>query len=207
MIFPKHRAHPWHGIKSGTQSPDIMNVYIEIVPSDTVKYELDKDSGILKIDRPQKYSNQCPTLYGFIPMTYCSENVAKICMKSINRTNLEGDSDPLDVCVLTERTILRGDILLQAIPIGGLRMIDHGQVDDKIIAVLKNDSFFGKINDISECPDEWVDRLRHYFLTYKQMPNDKNDKVEIAEVYGSAEAKNVIRQSERDYQLLIKSLQ
>lgn len=195
----KYRSHPWHGIPSGGNCPEIVNVYIEIVPSDTVKYELDKESGILKIDRPQKYSNQCPTLYGFIPQTYCGKNIAESCMKATGKSNIKGDGDPLDICVLTERVIPRGDILLRAIPIGGLRMIDHNEADDKIIAVLLDDSMYGHLKEISECPKGWLDRLRHYFLTYKQIPGDGNRPVEIAEIYGRQMAMTVINASCEDY--------
>ena len=73
----QHKAHPWHGIKPGDNAPTIVTAFIEIVPSDTVKYEIDKESGYLKIDRPQKFSNMIPTLYGFIPQTYCAEKIAE----------------------------------------------------------------------------------------------------------------------------------
>lgn len=204
MTFPQYRAHPWHGISWGDKAPEVVNSYIEIVPSDTVKYELDKETGILKIDRPQKYSNQCPTLYGFIPRTYCGELNAAVCMEATGYKNLKGDGDPLDICVLTERNIPRGDILLRARPIGGLRMIDHGEVDDKIIAVLIDDAMYGGLTELSSCPNTWIDRLRHYFLTYKQIPGEGSSPVEISDVYDSNVARNVIRQSNLDYLNLVK---
>ena len=77
------RSHPWHGISIGEDVPKILNTYIETVPSDTVKYEIDKKSGFLKVDRPQKYSSICPTLYGFIPQTYCSKQVAELCCEGL----------------------------------------------------------------------------------------------------------------------------
>src|SRR5262245_27747371 len=131
------KGHPWHGIAIGSDAPDVVTCYIEIVPSDTIKYEVDKISGLLKIDRPQQYSNYCPTLYGFLPQTYCGEKLGVFTGQRISRDGIVGDGDPLDICVLTEKTIPRGDILLQAIPIGGFRLIDRKQADDKIIAVLK----------------------------------------------------------------------
>ena len=76
-----YRSHPWHGLQLGEQSPEIVNCYIEIVPMDTVKYELDKTTGILKVDRPQKYSSVCPSLYGLLPKTYCGDLIAEHCMK------------------------------------------------------------------------------------------------------------------------------
>jgi len=206
MTVPQYRAHPWHGISSGEEGPDIVNAYIEIVPGDTIKYELDKETGILKIDRPQKYSNQIPTLYGFIPRTYCGNEVAKQCMKACGQTGLEGDGDPLDICVLTERALPRGDILLRARPIGGLRMIDRNQVDDKIVAVLVDDAMYGNLKDLSDCPSGWVDRLRHYFLTYKQIPGEGVRSVEIAEIYNAREAQIVIEKSKEDYSMLISEV-
>lgn len=205
MSLPAYRAHPWHGIPAGDPAAGAVNAYIEIVPSDTVKYELDKQSGILKIDRPQKFSNQCPTLYGFIPRTYCGARVAALCAEITNRAGLRGDGDPLDICVLTERTIPRGDILLRARPIGGLRMIDHGEVDDKIVAVLVDDAMYEATSEIEQCPRGWIDRLRHYFLTYKQIPGEGAHLVEIASVYGAAEARTVVEKSKLDYLALQSS--
>ncbi len=131
------KAHPWHGVPIGPEAPDVVTAYIEIVPTDTVKYEIDKPTGHLKVDRPQKYSNVCPTLYGFIPQTFCGEQVAALSQERTGLATVEGDGDPLDVCVLSEKVFSRGDILLQAVPIGGLRLIDKRQADDKIVAVLK----------------------------------------------------------------------
>ena len=73
------QAHPWHGVSPGAKSPEAVNAYIEIVPTDAVKYELDKASGHLRVDRPQRFSSMCPTLYGFIPQTYCGDQVAQLC--------------------------------------------------------------------------------------------------------------------------------
>src|SRR5690349_4438750 len=117
------RLHPWHGVPIGPQAPRVLTTYIEIVPTDTVKYEIDKHSGILRVDRPQAYSNVCPTLYGFVPQTYCAERVGAYCDQRTGRKGIQGDGDPLDICVLTEKSFSHGDILLESIPIGGLRMI------------------------------------------------------------------------------------
>src|SRR5262249_46364946 len=159
----------------------------EIVPSDTLKYELDKASGHLRIDRPQQYSSLCPAPYGLIPQTFCAERVGEFGALRAGRTAMLGDGDPLDVCVLTEKVIDHGDVLLQAIPMGGLRMIDQGQVDDKIIAVLKDDMVYGRYRDIVECPLAVIERLRHYFLTYKQDPDAAEHSVEITDTYEAAE--------------------
>jgi inorganic pyrophosphatase len=194
------RAHPWHGISIGPEAPEVVNVYIEIVPTDTVKYELDKETGILKVDRPQKYSNVCPTLYGFIPQTLCAELVGERTRQRTGRMDIVGDNDPLDICVLTEKAISHGDILVRALPIGGLRMIDADEADDKIVAVLEGDAVHGELTDISEAHPALIDRLRHYFLTYKQLPGgDIPREVEIAGVYRREAALEVVRASLEDY--------
>jgi inorganic pyrophosphatase len=193
------RAHPWHGVSMGKDAPAVVTTYIEIVPTDTVKYEMDKITGILRMDRPQQYSNVCPSLYGFLPRTLCAERVGELCAERTGRVGIVGDGDPMDVCVLTEKEISHGDILVQAIPIGGLRMIDGQEADDKIVAVLSGDAVFGSLRDISDCPAPLVDRLRHYFLTYKQGPDRASRAVEIAGVYRRDEAHDVIRRSQEDY--------
>lgn len=193
------KAHPWHGVHIGNDFPEIVTSYIEIVPTDTVKYEIDKHSGILTIDRPQMYSNICPTPYGFIPQTFCGESVAEFCREKTGRDDIKGDGDPLDICVLTEKTINQGNILLKAIPIGGLRMIDNNEADDKIIAVMKGDSVYGNWKDISDIPFQLIDRLQHYFLTYKEGPGKPRKEVEITHTYNRDEAQEIIRRSYNDY--------
>ena len=194
-----YKHHPWHGVPLGPEAPALLTCYIEIVPTDTVKFELDKVTGHLKIDRPQKYSSVCPTLYGLLPRTLCGERVAQVSRERTGIHTLVGDDDPLDVCVLSERPVSHGDILLRAIPIGGLRMIDRGQADDKIIAVLKDDPAYGDWSDIYQVPPSLVDRLRHYFLTYKEVPGESGPGVEIAEGYGRRAAHDVINRSREDY--------
>lgn len=195
------KAHPWHGIEIGQNAPEIITTFIEIVPTDTVKYEIDKITGHLMVDRPQKYSNICPALYGFVPQTDCNERVAEFCREKTGREDMLGDGDPLDICVLTEKTIPHGGILVKAIPIGGLRMIDDNEADDKIIAVLKGDSLYGKWRDIDDAPLEIINRLKHYFLTYKDAPDlEQRRNCEITHVYGRQEAHEVIRRSHEDYQ-------
>ena len=129
----RYKSHPWHGLDIGTDAPNVVTAFIEMVPTDTVKYELDKVSGYIKIDRPQKYSNVVPALYGFLPQTYCGDLVAEYCMSQTERTDIHGDGDPLDICVLTEKTISHGDIIAEVRPIGGFRMLDKNEADDKII--------------------------------------------------------------------------
>lgn len=192
------KSHPWHGVPIGDQAPAVVTAFIEITPSDTVKYEIDKASGLLKVDRPQLFSNVVPALYGFIPQTYCKDEIARLCMEQTGMTGIEGDGDPLDILVLTEHRIVRGDILVQAIPIGGLKMIDDHQADDKIIAVLQKDAMYAHIEDIFQLPDAILQRLKHYFLTYKLYPN-KAQPVEIPNIYGREEAMKVIEASRKDY--------
>ena len=193
------RAHPWHGVPIGDDAPRVVTTYIEIVPSDTVKYEMDKLTGILRMDRPQQYSNVCPTLYGFLPRTLCAERVGAYCAERTGRSGTVGDGDPLDVCVLAEKPFSHGDILVRSIPIGGLRMIDGDEADDKIVAVLEGDVVYGGYRGIGDCPSPLIDRLRHYFLTYKQGPDRSVHAVEITHVYDRDEAHEVIRRSHDDY--------
>jgi inorganic pyrophosphatase len=194
------RVHPWHGVDIGPNAPEVVTAYVEIVPTDTVKYELDKDSGLLRVDRPQRYSNICPALYGLIPQTFCGDAVAACCEAATDREDIVGDGDPMDICILTEKDIPRGDILVEVIPIGGLRMLDRNEADDKIIAVLRGDAVYGAMTSIEELPEILVDRLRHYFLTYKNGPDNPVPVCEITHVYGREEAMEVISASRADYQ-------
>ncbi len=208
----RYKSHPWHGLEVGEDAPEIVTAFIEMVPTDTVKYELDKVSGYIRIDRPQKYSNVVPALYGFIPQSFCGDTVAEFCMARSGRKDIKGDGDPLDVCVLTERNIAHGDIIATVKPIGGFRMLDGDEADDKIIAVLRNDATYRGYNDIEELPHVVVDRLKHYFLTYKDMPASDREaeqqrKVEIVATYGREEAYEVIRSSLEDYKSHFNSLE
>jgi len=193
------QSHPWHGLSTGPKAPGVVTVYIELVPHDTVKYEIDKRSGILKLDRPQRYSSLSPEPYGFIPRTLCGDTVAALAARDSGRKDLRGDSDPLDVCVLTERAINHGGIMVRARPIGGLRMFDGDEVDDKIIAVLESDPTYEGWTEIEHCPPVLVDRIQHYFLTYKDMPGASGPRVELAGVYGAEVARDVIARSQVDY--------
>jgi inorganic pyrophosphatase len=193
------QSHPWHGVPIGPKAPDELTCYIEIVPTDVVKYELDKGSGLLRVDRPQRFSNVCPALYGLLPQTLCGPRVAALAAKAAQLDAIVGDDDPLDICVLTERAIAHGNILVEAIPIGGFRMIDGDEADDKIIAVLAGDLVYGKLTGVAQCPQPLIDRLRHYFLTYKQAPDETESACRIVEVYGADEARAVIQASRDDY--------
>lgn len=201
LFEQKFVAHPWHGVTIGDDVPNEVKAYIEINSNDQIKYEIDKPSGHIMIDRPQKYSNIVPALYGFVPQTYCDKKVADFCMEKSGLTGIVGDSDPLDIIVLSERNIDRGNILVDCIPVGGFRMIDGGEADDKIIAVLKDDQAYGHIRNIEDVPLKVIDRVKHFFLTYKENPNDdgSDKKVEITHTYGREEAFEVIKMSNEDY--------
>ena len=199
---PMHKAHPWHGIDP--LSPEEVRAFIEIVPTDTVKYEVDKQTGYLSLDRPQKFSNIVPSLYGFIPRTYCSTKMAELTNKAMARFDVEGDGDPLDICVLTEKDVTHGDILVTARPIGGIRLLDHNQADDKIIAVLKNDAVYGDYEDIEQLPVRIVRRLIHYVTTYKDIPGENHQRMQFLGIYGRDVAHDVIARSMEDYNDLVK---
>lgn len=200
----KYKAHPWHGISYGENSPEEVTVFLEIVPRDTVKYEIEKESGFLQIDRPQQYSNVYPANYGFIPQTYCGEGIANLAREKSNKTITKGDGDPLDILVISEHHIPRGDILLKARPIGGFCLIDGGEADDKIIATLTGDSVFQQYQEILQLPKGILQRIEHYFLTYKNLPNEPQ-KCEIAYSYGRDQAYDVINTSIEDYKELMKT--
>ena len=204
MSYQKFKPHPCHGIPIGENCPNSVTAYIEMVPNDTVKYEIDKVTGYRKVDRPQKFSNYVPALYGFLPQTFCGEKIREFSALKSGKEVVKGDGDPLDICVLTERNITSGDIILEAIPIGGFRMIDNGEADDKIIAVLKQDEIYGVLRDVSECPETLINRLKHYFLTYKNMPGKEVKVVEITHTYGAKEAHEVILRSIEDYKQKFK---
>jgi inorganic pyrophosphatase len=193
QYFP-WRPHPWHGLETGPEPPALVNAYIEITPFDLVKYEIDKITGYLRIDRPQRTSSAPSTLYGFIPRTYCGPRVGALAPSATG-----GDGDPMDICVISERPVERAEIILTARVIGGFQMIDGGLADDKIIAVLEKDAVWGDADDLDHVPQALIERLRHYFLTYKLVPGVEN-RVRIQEVYSREHALRVITASMEDYQ-------
>jgi inorganic pyrophosphatase len=191
--YSRWRPHPWHGLEPGANAPRIVNAYIEITPFDLMKYEVDKASGYLRVDRPQRTSSQPPSLYGFIPQTYCGERVRRLA-EGCER----GDGDPLDICVISERPINHSEVLLRARVVGGLKIIDRGEADDKIIAVLEGDYVWGEAQEISDLPAALLERIEHYFSTYKLVP-DEPPKIRVSGRYGYAEAAAVIRAAIEDY--------
>ena len=129
--------------------------------------------------------------------------MAELTNKALARMDIEGDGDPLDICVLTEKDVTHGDVIVRARPIGGLRLLDHNQADDKIIAVLKNDAVYGDIKDIDELPVQIVRRLIHYFTTYKDIPGENTQRMKFISIYGADVAHDVILRSMKDYEDLI----
>lgn len=206
LLGLRHKSHPWHGIDIGNEAPDELTCFIEMVPTDTVKYEIDKKTGYLTIDRPQKFSSILPALYGFIPQTYCGKRVGALSAEALKNPDIVGDGDPLDICVLTEKDVAHGDVIARAIPIGGFKMIDGNQADDKIIAVLKDDALYSHYKDISELPEAVVNRLKHYFLTYKEMPGEKISRCEISHTYNREEAHKLIDLAISDYREYIEKM-
>jgi inorganic pyrophosphatase len=194
MSVSHYRPHPWHGLDVGPEPPDVLNAFIEITPFDFMKYEVDKVSGYLRVDRPQRSSAQHPALYGFVPRTLCAERVRRLAPAA-----KRGDGDPLDVCVLTERAIQRNEVILRVRVIGGLQMIDNGEADDKLISVLENDYVWGNARTIGDVPGVLVERLQHYFLTYKLVPGQRSH-ARIAKVYGLDHARKVVRAAIEDYE-------
>lgn len=198
MSFPKPffrwRPHPWHGLEVGPAPPELVAGYIEITPFDLVKYEIDKATGYLMVDRPQRTSSLPPSLYGIIPRTYCGRRVGEMMPEASF-----GDRDPLDICVFSERPIARAEVIVNARVIGGLPMIDNGEADDKIIAVLENDSQWGEAREVSDLPATLVDRLRHYFSTYKVLPGEDSS-VTIGDPYDAQRAQQVVVAAMKDYE-------
>jgi inorganic pyrophosphatase len=186
------RPHPWHGLEVGPQPPDVVNAYVEITPFDLVKYEIDKRSGFLRVDRPQRTSSTPPTLYGFVPRTLCGTKVAGV------GDLAQGDGDPLDICVLSERPINRAEVILQVRVLGGLLMEDGGQADDKIVAVLKDDAIWSEARNLDDLPPRLVERLQHYFLTYKMRPGEAPS-VQVRRIYGVDRARQVVEAAMQDY--------
>ena len=141
----KNKFNPWHDVSPGDNLPDIVNGIIEIPKGTRAKYELDKDSGLLILDRVLYSSVYYPANYGFIPQSYCE------------------DRDPLDILILSQIDIVPAKV------IGVMRMLDNGEADDKIIAVAAGDPSISHINDISELPSHFISEMRNFFEDYKKL--------------------------------------
>jgi inorganic pyrophosphatase len=196
--FSEWRPHPWHGLETGKAPPLSVNAYIEITPFDLIKYEVDKPSGYLRVDRPQRTSSQPPALYGFIPRTYCGDAVARLCPGAAR-----GDGDPLDICVLSERQITRSEIIVPSCVVGGIQLLDRGEADDKIIAVLDGDLMWAEVTDLSQLPRILVERLQHYFATYKLVQGAPESPIKVQQVYGRDYAARVVDAAIEDYRSLV----
>jgi inorganic pyrophosphatase len=181
-------------LEVGPDPPGVVHAFIEITPFDLMKYEVDKTTGYLRVDRPQRSSSQPPSLYGFIPRTYCWDRV-----RALAEHAAKGDGDPLDICVLSERPISRTEVILNSRVVGGIHMIDRGEADDKIIAVLENDSFWNDVGDIGDLPEVLIERLRHYFSTYKLVPGSQAP-ASVVRAYGREHALKIVRAAMADYE-------
>lgn len=177
----QQQNNPWHSVDIGEKAPDIVNGIIEIPKNTRAKYELDKASGLLKMDRVIYSSMYYPANYGFIPKTYCD------------------DKDPLDILVLSQIDIVPMCIVSAKV-VGVMRMLDNGEMDDKIIAVAEHDMSVNHIQDIAELPAHFIKELRNFFEDYKKL---ENKTVEVEEFQDSNTAKRIIRQSIDDYHTLM----
>ncbi|MFT3947151.1 MAG: inorganic diphosphatase [Agriterribacter sp.] len=169
--------HPWHGVEPGENAPRIVNAVIEIPQGSRQKYEIDKPSGLLKLDRVIYSSFYYPTNYGFIPQTYGD------------------DKDPLDILVISSLSI-QPLCLVQAKVIGVMQMIDSGDADDKIIAVANNDPGVNYINNIEEMPKHFFSELRQFFEEYKKL---ENKTVSVNEFQDKATALKIVEEAVISY--------
>lgn len=181
MNFDKN--NPWHKVKIGDKAPEKVNAIIEIPKNTRAKYELDKESGMLLLDRVLYSSMYYPANYGFIPQTYCD------------------DKDPLDILVLSQITMVPMCIVSAKV-IGVMRMLDGGEMDDKIIAVAEHDMSVNHINDISELPNHFFKELKNFFEDYKKL---EKKTVEVEKFKSAEVARKIIEQSILDYEVYISS--
>ena len=163
--------HPWHGVTRGKNPPEIVTAIIEVPKGSQTKYELDKVSGLLRVDRILYSSVHYPVNYGFIPQSYCEDN------------------DPLDVLVLCQESVLPLS-MMRVRPIGVMKMLDQGEADDKIIAVHIDDPEFSHYQSIDELPPHSLRILKRFFEDYKIL---ENKEVIIEQFLGVEEAKKVIQ--------------
>ncbi len=168
-----YTLHPWHGAHYGNKAPYNINALIEIPQGSKTKYEIDKKTGLLKLDRIIYSSFHYPVNYGFIPQT------------------LGQDNDPLDILVICSESI-QPLCLVEATVIGNMQMIDNGEKDDKIIAVASNDPAVNYIRNVNELPKHFIAVLRNYFEQYKVL---ENKKVEIDEFQDKEDAYKVINEA------------
>ncbi len=200
LLALNRTAHPVDGVSPGDRCPEVVTCFVEMLRNSPVKLEVRKRFGILGVDRPAIFSSLTPLEYGFIPQTYCGARVGKLCAERTGRKKILGDGDPLDICVLSGHDLPAPGLLLNVRPIGGLRMVDRGEADDKIIAVLEQDLTFENIREIGDMSEGLLTKLKDYFLKYKKPPEKRASRaVYIHEVYGREEAYHVIAESRADY--------
>lgn len=173
---------PWHSVSYGSDSPEVVNAIIEIPKGSKAKYELDKESGLLILDRVLFSAVHYPANYGFIPQTYCD------------------DHDPLDILVICSVDV-QPMCLIEAKVIGVMKMIDGGEADDKIIAVAKNDQSVNYINDISELPPHTILEMRRFFEDYKKL---EKKEVVVEDFFGREEAMKIVNESIELYNTTFK---
>jgi inorganic pyrophosphatase len=176
-------SHPWHGVPTGKNAPRTVNAIIEIPMGARAKYEIDKDSGLLKLDRVIYSSFYYPANYGFIPQTYGD------------------DKDPLDILVITSLPV-QPMCLMEAKVMGVMHMIDSGDADDKIIAVAATDPGVNHYNNIEEFPKHFFDELRHFFEEYKKL---ENKTVVVEEIGDKTTALKVIEKAIQAYDVQFRS--
>ncbi len=170
--------HPWHGVEIGKNMPEIITSIIEVPKGSKTKYELDKLSGLLKVDRILYSAVYYPANYGFIPKTYCADN------------------DPLDILVLGQEPVVPLSIV-RAKPIGVMKMIDQGEADDKIIAVHVDDPEYAQYNSIDDLPQHVLKTIQRFFEDYKVL---ENKEVKIEAFLGPEEAKKAIVEARELYE-------
>lgn len=176
-------SNPWHAVPAGDRAPEIVNSIIEIPQNTRAKYELDKDSGLLKLDRVLYSAVYYPANYGFIPRTYCD------------------DKDPLDIVVLCKIDVVPL-CLIDAKVIGAMRMLDGGEMDDKIIAVAENDMSVNHIDDVDELPPHFLRELKNFFEDYKKL---EKKEVKVEDFQDKHTAHEIIEKAIADYQDLVKN--
>jgi inorganic pyrophosphatase len=169
--------HPWHEVSTGENPPELVNAIIEIPKGSRAKYEIDKDSGLIKLDRVIYASMYFPLNYGFIPQT------------------LGEDHDPLDIVVLTQVSVVPSCLIPSRV-VGVMRMIDRGEADDKIIAVATQDASVSHIHRVEELPEYFRVELKHFFENYKAL---ENKKVIVDEFQSKEKAVDIIQQSIKLY--------
>ncbi|PUZ25981.1 inorganic pyrophosphatase [Chitinophaga parva] len=171
-------TNPWHSVSPGENAPKIVNAIIEIPKGSRAKYELDKESGLLKLDRVLYSSVYYPANYGFIPQSYCD------------------DHDPLDILVISQVDCVPMCII-EAKVIGVMQMVDGGEADDKVIAVAANDMSVNHINDISELPQHFLEEMRHFFEEYKKL---ERKTVKVEEFQNREKAQQIVLDAFKMYQ-------